>query len=215
MFWVICLCTHNPHGPCAFCRLSTLPAPRPVSPSHPAISIKHTQFIQAGVTHTKEAIVHRVTQGAAALRIKAALDISMGINRQRGPGFRGKSKSFRRKKRDGRESEQCWRWRTQGWLEAGWEWGLGARSGRGSHLQMKSRAVPPFDYHAPVSWRNHGNPSVPASRGRQTASLGPSLRARWTKRGEPRNMCRWAITRRWKEEEEEEEGGNTKQRHGR
>lgn len=27
-----------------------------------------------------------------------------------------------------------------------------------------------------------------------------------------RNMCRWAITRRWEEEEEE---GNTKQRHGR
>lgn len=85
-----CVHTHNPHGPCAFCRLSTLPAPRPVSPSHPAISIKHTQFIQAGVTHTKEAIVRRVTRGAVARRIKATLDISMAINRQRGPGFRGK-----------------------------------------------------------------------------------------------------------------------------
>lgn len=121
-------------------------------------------------------------------------------------GSEAKPKSFRRKKWDGRESEQGWRWRTRGWLEAGWEWGLGVRSGRGSHLQMKSRAAPPFDYHAPVSWRNHGNPSVPASRGRQTASPVPSLRAWRTKRGElhMRNMCRWAITRRW---EEEEEGG--------
>lgn len=210
------MCTHSPHGPCAFCRLSTLPAPRPVSPSHPAISIKHTQFIQAGVTHTKEAIVSRVTRGAAARRIKAALDICMAINRQRGPGFRGKNLNL---SEDGRISEQGWRRRSQGWLEAGWKWGLGAHFGRGLHLQMKSRAVPPFDYHAPVSWRNHGNPSVPASRGRQTASFGPSLRARRTKRGElhMRNMCRWAITRRWKEKkgEEKEEGGNAKQRHSR